>query len=57
MDLGSVDAECTMCEAKIKIKIADIAAQRTVRCPNGHTIKLNDVGGGFGRLKRAADRI
>lgn len=49
IDLG---LECPQCGGKLPAKLADVAAGRTVRCGRGHTVKLEDDGGGA----RKADR-
>lgn len=50
LDLG---LECPQCGGKLPAKLSDVAAGRTVRCNRGHTVKLEDEGGGARKADRA----
>ncbi|MFH7324857.1 hypothetical protein [Aeromicrobium sp. JJY06] len=39
------DIDCPECGANVKVKLADVSRQRTVRCGRGHAIELVDEGG------------
>lgn len=44
--MDKIETDCPECGSKIRFTLADVAAQRTVRCGGGHAVKLNDEGGG-----------
>ena len=47
------DIECPECQSKLRVSLEDVAKQRTVRCPQGHSIKLVDEGGGFRKAEKS----
>lgn len=52
MDLD-LDIECPECGTNVKIKMADVSRQRTVRCRQGHAIELVDEGGGAREVEKS----
>jgi hypothetical protein len=53
-DLG---LECPKCGSPLQASLADVANERTKRCPRGHTVNLKDTGGGAKRVKKATDDL
>lgn len=51
------DFECPECGAKVKTSVAAVAAERTVRCARGHSVKLKDQGRGARGVKRSIDDL
>jgi hypothetical protein len=51
------ETNCPECGATVKIALADVAKQRTVRCQRGHNIALKDVGGGAREAQAALDDL
>jgi predicted Zn finger-like uncharacterized protein len=43
--MDKIETECPECGSKLRFTLADLAAQRTVRCGRGHAVKLEDQGG------------
>jgi predicted nucleic acid-binding Zn ribbon protein len=41
-----LEAECPDCGAKLRFTLDDVAKQRSVRCSSGHSVELQDEGGG-----------
>ncbi len=54
MDL---DLECPECGAALKATLQDVAQGRTVRCRRGHSVKLEDQGGGARQTQKALDDL
>jgi len=54
LDLG---LECPECGAAVKATLQDVARQRTVRCSRGHSIALEDEGGGARRAQSSLDGL
>lgn len=52
-----VDFPCPECGKTVKATVADVARQATKRCPNGHSIRLVDQGGGAKKTQRAMDDL
>lgn len=54
MTSSQIDGQCS-CGGRFHFTLDDVAAQRTVRCSRGHSVKLEDHGGGA-RKARDAER-
>ena len=52
----SMDGTCT-CGGRYKFTLADVAAQRTIRCSRGHAVKLEDKGGGARKMRDAERKL
>jgi predicted Zn finger-like uncharacterized protein len=48
-----IEAECPECGSKIRFTLADLAAERSVRCGKGHSVKLKDEGGGARKVDKS----
>ncbi|NUO58988.1 MAG: hypothetical protein HOV78_20195 [Hamadaea sp.] len=55
--MADIDIECPECGSKVGVSLEDVAKQRTVRCRKGHSIKLNDKGGGARKAQKALDDL
>lgn len=51
--MDKIETECPECGSRLRFTLADIAAQRTVRCGQGHAVKLEDQGGGARKVDKA----
>lgn len=49
------DVPCPGCKRKVKIKLSQMAANKSVRCPSGHTINL--TGDDAKQAKKALDDL
>jgi len=54
LDLG---LKCPECGAAVKATLQDVARQRTVTCRRGHSIALEDEGGGARQAQNALDGL
>jgi len=43
---GKMEADCPSCGSKVRFTLDDVAKERTVRCSRGHSVKMQDEGGG-----------
>ena len=57
VNLDVSEGPCPECGAKVRVKLEDLAKGRTVRCPRGHLVKLEDVGGGAREAQKSLDDI
>lgn len=48
-----METECTDCGGKMRFTLDDVAGQRRVRCSRGHSVKLQDQGGGARKVSKA----
>ena len=48
-----METECPDCGGKVRFALDDVAGQRTVRCSRGHSVKLQDQGGGAKKASKA----
>ncbi len=55
--MADFDIDCPECNASVGVTVEDAAKERTVKCRNGHSIKLNDKGGAFRRAQRSHDDL
>ena len=53
----TVEAECPECGARFSATLGQIARGATVECRNGHSIKLEDQGGGARKAVKAMDDL
>jgi hypothetical protein len=51
-----IDGTCS-CGGRYHFTIDDVAAQRTVRCSRGHSVKLVDEGGGARKVRDAERKL
>lgn len=47
------DIQCPECGTKVKITMADVGRQRTVKCGRGHAIQLVDEGGNARKAEKS----
>lgn len=55
--MADFDVDCPECGAKVGVDLEDVAKQRTVRCRKGHTIKLEDSGGGAKKAQKSINDL
>lgn len=48
-----IGQDCPTCNSRLKVTISDVANHRTVTCPHGHRVKLEDGNGGFRKADKA----
>lgn len=48
-----IETECPDCGSKVRFKLDDVAKQRSVRCSRGHSVKLQDKGGGARKASKS----
>ncbi len=48
-----IEMACPECGAKMRVSLDEIAQERTVRCPRGHSVKLQDEGHGVRKVTKA----
>jgi hypothetical protein len=56
-DKLSMDCPEDACTGQLKFTMADVRHQRSVRCSRGHSVRLQDEGGGARKLERELRRI
>lgn len=57
VNLELSEEPCPDCGAKVRVKLEDLAKGKTVRCPRGHSIRLQDVGGGARKVQKSLDDL
>jgi uncharacterized Zn finger protein len=48
-----IDIKCPSCGGNVRVRLADVGRQRTVRCRSGHKFRLRDRNGGVRKLSMA----
>jgi len=48
-----IDQDCPTCNARMRVTVSDVANERTVTCPRGHRVRLEDGNGGFRKADKA----
>lgn len=51
--LDDLDTDCPSCGSTVKYSLGDVAKRRTVRCARGHSVTLEDEGGGAAEADKA----
>lgn len=54
---GKFDATCPDCGGRFSFSLEDVERQRTVRCPRGHQVRLQDEGGGARQARNAERKL
>lgn len=52
-----IDRSCPLCGSALRITLEDVERERTVRCPNGHDVRLLDKNNGAQKLDRELRKL
>lgn len=53
----NLDLDCPECGTAVNATLQDVASGRTVRCRRGHSIKLEDQGGGARKAQKSLNDL
>lgn len=56
LDENSIPINCPECDAEFTVSLKAVAEERTVFCPAGHDIVLEDEGGGGKALVQSLEK-
>lgn len=51
--LDDLTTACPRCQGDVRYSLDDLARERTVRCSRGHSVQLEDSGGGAAKAARS----
>lgn len=52
-----LELPCPECGSKIRVTLGDIQRGRTITCPSGHRVALQEQGGGIRQADQALDDL
>ena len=54
---NKLETVCPECGGKVRFTLDDVAKQRTLRCSRGHSVKMQDEGGGARKASKALNDL
>ena len=54
---NKLETGCPECVGKVRFTLDDVAKQRTLRCSRGHSVKMQDEGGGARKASKALNDL